>query len=320
MVDKRFRGSCETPRANGEVHSPAGVRELKAELKAGLSRKYIAIGERMWQWDFDERFADCMRMSYGYVPEKWLMKNGRCRVVMDPRTEQLHILPSVGQGGINIYGNFNEFRVVPVGTGSEVDFFRNLVLTDENSVEIRNDIFGGSDASFIEKMVDLMVDNVASINTLQLLAKSPFVFNTTEDNLLTCRNFYRELCEDRPAIFMNRDGESLDFIEMVNAKIDPALLDLFGKWETLVLEQLGVPGSMSNSKRAQQSVDEVELFSGDDKNTIRRAEKLAMREQACERMRELWGVDVSVISLIDSVKDNRERGEDVKQEGDDDDE
>lgn len=316
MVDKGFRGSWDTPRAGGEVHSPAGVRELKTELKAGLTRKYLAIGERMWQWNLDERFSDCMRMSYGYVPEKWLMRHGRCRVVMDPRTEQLHILPCVGKGGLNIYGNFVEFSVTPLGTGSEVDFFRSLTLTDDNSVEIRNDVFGGSDASFIEKMVDLMVDNIASINTLQLLAKSPFVFNTTEDNLLTCKNFYRELCEDRPAIFMNRDGESLDFVEMINSKIDPALLDLFGKWEALILEQLGVPGSMSNSKRAQQTVDEVELFSGDDKNTIRRAEKLAMREQACERMRELWGVDASVISLIDSVKDNRERGE-MQEKGDD---
>lgn len=316
MVDKRFKGSWETPRANGEVHSPAGVRELKAELKQAFVHKYTAIGERMWQWTLGDRFDDCMRMSYGYVPEKWLMKNGRCRVVMDPRTEQLHILPCVGKGGLNIYGNFVEFNVVPIGSGPEADYFRSLTLSDENSVEIRNDIFGGSDYSFIEKVCDLMVDNVASLNTLQLLAKSPFVFNTTEDNLLTCKNFYRELCEDKPAIFMNRDGESLDFIELINSKIDPALLDLFGKWESLILEQLGVPGSMSNSKRAQQTVDEVELFSGDDKNTIRRAEKLAMREQACERIRELWGVDAEVISIIDSQQDNRERGE--EQEGDDD--
>lgn len=311
--NRRFRGSWEQPRDKGEVHSPQGVKELKNALREGFRHKYIAIAERMWKWEFPDQFSDCMRMSYGYVPEKWLMINGRCRVFMEPRSEQLHILPCIGQGGLNIYGNFIEYRVQPTATNAATDHIREMVLTDENSVEIRNDIFGCSDLPVIEKAVDLMVDNIITLNTRQLIAKVPFVFNVSEDNLLAAKNYFRELCEDHPVIYTNSQGENVSPLDQVKTDIDPALLDLYGKWESIILEQLGVPGSMSNSKRAQQTVDEVQLFAGDDKNTIRRQEKLDMRQQACERMKELWGVDVTVTSVIDSDRDNMQR-EDSNQE------
>ena len=195
-----------------DVHSPIGVQELRRNVKWGLTRKYMGIAETMFRYEGLDtpQFEDMGIMSRDQVPEKFLMRNGSCVWFQDPATGQMHCLPYVADTGINMYGNPSGWYPVPVGwddtqrgRNPAIDRIRDTRLDATNSVLMMNDIFAGNDYAFIESMVNELVDNILTTNQLQLIAKAPFVFNVTEDNLLSAKNFFLAMCEDRPAIFVN---------------------------------------------------------------------------------------------------------------------
>ena len=295
-------------RSRNEVHSPVGVDELRKNIKYGLTRLYTGIAESMFQYDGieDTKFQDMTVMSQDTVPEVFLFRNGQC--VWFETAGQVHCLPLVMQGGVNIYGKMNTWHPVPVGwdetkkgQNRTMDNIAMLELNYDNSVVMRNDLFGGSDAPYIESMVAELVDNVLTMNQLQLIAKSPFVFNVTEDNMLTAKNFFLAMCEDRPAIFTNSNGERpMPVVESTQMKIDPALFELYDRFECQILEYIGFP-CVPITKRAQQSVGEVQ--SNDSKIFVRRMEKLNQRIKACERINNMFGTELNVVSVVDELTD-----------------
>lgn len=298
-------------RTRNEVHSPEGVKTLRKNIKWGLMKKYVGIAETMFKHELDDPLTEDMRaMSRDELPEKYLMRNGACVWFM--YSGQLHCLPFVEDGTLNIYGKPVSWHPVPYAYNSETDRGKNKVfdeifdlkLTLENSVIMRNDIFAGSDYEFIESMVNELVDNTLTVNQLQLLAKMPYVWKVSENNLMTAKNIMLAICEDKPGIFINADGEAVELVEQTHAPIDPAIFEIFDRFECLVLEQIGFPCTPI-TKRAQQSVSEVE--SNDDKLSARRKEKLWQREKAYNRINKLFGTNLSVVSIIDSLEDNPEQ-------------
>lgn len=304
MMASKMNKSWE--RSRNEVHSPVGVDELRRNVRFGLTRLYTGIAESMFRYDGMDhvKFQDMTVMSQDTVPEVFLFRNGQC--VWFETAGQVHCLPLTMQGGVNIYGKMNSWHPVPVGWDESkrgqnrtVDDIAMMDLSYDNSVVMRNDLFGGSDAPYIESMVAELVDNVLTMNQLQLIAKSPFVFNVTEDNMLTAKNFFLAMCEDRPAIFTNSNGERpMPVVESTQMKIDPALFELYDRFECQILEYIGFP-CVPITKRAQQSVSEVQ--SNDSKIYVRRMEKLNQRIKACERINDMFGTDLSVVSVVDEL-------------------
>ena len=311
-------------RVRDEIHSPEGIVELKKNIKAGLIKKYSGLFENMFSYDFESPEFDDMRvMSRDTVPEKFLFKNGRCCWFQDQKTKQIHCLPFVeNASGINIYGQINEWSPVPVGYtddkrgtySAEVERIRNTVLTADTSVIMKNDIFGFGDMAFVESMVNELVDNILTMNQLQLLAAYPFVFNVSEDNVMTAKNFFLAVAEHKPAIFTNLNGEKvLPVVEKIEAKIDPALFELFDRFECQILEFAGFP-CVPITKRAQQTVSEVE--SNSEKIRARRQDRFNQRRIACERIAAMWNVRITVHSLIDEWIDEQSKNEEQKEVSD----
>ena len=310
-----------------DVHSPNGVQELRRNVKWGLTRKYMGIAETMFRYEGLDapQFEDMSIMSRDQVPEKFLMRNGSCVWFRDPATGQMHCLPYVADTGINMYGNPSGWYPVPVGwddtqrgRNPAIDRIRDTRLDATNSVLMQNDIFAGNDYAFIESMVNELVDNILTTNQLQLIAKAPFVFNVTEDNLLSAKNFFLAMCEDRPAIFVSAYGDKPQpVLESTQMKIDPALFEIFDRFECQILEYLGFP-CVPITKRAQQTVSEVQ--SNDGKIYTRRQEKLKQRSNACDRINAMFGTSLRCVSVIDedlaspeadSEGTEDDRGEDV---------
>lgn len=296
---------------DGEIHSPEGVEDMKREVKDGLTRFYVGIAESMWRYDFpDEAFQDMLTMSQDTVPEQWLVQNGKC--CWFAIEGQLHCLPLVYDSeGLNLYGKIAGWSPMPYGyndltkSGKTVprswSEIASMKLDPSNSVIMKNDLHGRGDGAMIEKMVDALVDNVLTMSQLQLLASSPYIFNVTEDNLLSAKNYFLMLSEHKPAIFLNSMGDKpVPQLEQVTTRIDPALFDLFDRFECILLTYLGFP-CVPISKRAQQSVSEVQ--SNDDKLTARRMEKLLQRERAIDRLNRLFGTHASVVSIIDEMQE-----------------
>lgn len=287
-----------------KLHSPEGIVELKTQVRYGLIKKYVGLAESMFGYvGFDNEIFDDMRvMSQDTVPELFLMKNGSCCWFADPATEQIHCLPYASETKINMYGKISGWSPVPVGfdplkPNESMDRIRKLKLDAGNSVIMKNDLYGGNDEGFILKMIDELTDNIVTLNQLQLLAKCPFIFKTAEDNLLSAKNFYLGLSNDAPAVFINALGEDPSPItESVRAPIDPAIFEIFDRFECMILEYIGYP-CVPITKRAQQTVSEVQ--SNDDKIRMRRYEKWYQRESACERINAMFGTELHCISLLD---------------------
>lgn len=302
------------------VHAPEGIDELKQNVKWGMLRLYTGMAESMWRYDFPEGFEDMQEMSWGTAPERFMFDNGQAVWFKDEATQQYHILPfTTNTKGINMYGKPVEWSPVPVGwddmKGSRnpaVTRIHNLKLNYDNSVIMRNDLHGAGDRGYVESMVNEMVDNTLTLNQLQLIAKCPFVFNVSEDNVLSAKNYYLMLAENRPVIFTNALGDRvIPTVESTNVPIDTALFDLFDRWESQLLTYLGIP-NVAITKRAQQTVSEVQ--SNDSKLYIRRMEKLHQREMAMDRMKEVFGVDVKVHSVIDELEEEAVTDETVQED------
>ena len=310
-----------------DVHSPNGVQELRRNVKWGLMRKYMGIAESMYRYEGldDPVFEDMNIMSRDQVPEKFLMRNGSCVWFRDKKTGQIHCLPYVADTGINMYGNPSGWYPVPVGwddtkrgMNPAIDRIRDTRLDGTDSVLLNNDTFAGNDYAFIESMVNELVDNILTTNQLQLIAKAPFVFNVTEDNLLSAKNFFLAMCEDRPAIFVSAYGDKPQpVLESTQMKIDPALFEILDRFECQILEYLGFP-CVPITKRAQQTVSEVQ--SNDGKIYTRRQEKLKQRSNACDRINAMFGTSLRCVSVIDedlaspeadSEGTEDDRGEDI---------
>ena len=291
-----------------QPHSPPGIERLKKNVKAGLMKFYAGIAESMWEYEGlqeAEQFRDALEMSRDTIPEKFLYRNGECAVF--GIGDQLHILPVVYEGGINIYGNIARWHPVPVGwtddaTGNyspELAAIRNLDLGPDNSVILRNDLFGQSDLLFVETMIDELVDNVLTVNQLQLLAGVPYVFNVTEDNVMSAKNYFLAIAERRAVIFTNALGDKIaPAIESTGVKIDPAIFEIYDRWECMLLEALGFD-CVPITKRAQQTVSEVQ--SNDGKIAMKRREKLLQRQRDWDRVNRMFGTDIRVVSVLDEM-------------------
>jgi len=319
----RIEPSWEKAR-KADIHSPQGVRELREEAKAALMRKYTGLAQGMFRWEFDDSFSDMTVMSQGEAPEKYLWLNGSACVF--ELEGQHHILPWTMNTGLNLYGMPASWHAVPVSTaygaaytqGGNALFDRIIgtPLDQESSVIIRNDLLSGTDKAFVSKMVDMLVDNILTENQLQLIARAPVVFNVSEDNLLSAKNYFKSVSDCRPVIFTNSNGEGIDPVVPLNGKIDPSVFELFDRVECLILDQLGYPCTPI-TKRAQQSVSEVE--SNGDKLKARRDEKLRQREIACDRMKEVFGATVSVESVVDAYAEEQLDKQEEINEGQEDD-
>lgn len=295
-------------RTRDEVHSPTGVKELRDSVKYGLTRKYIGMAESMFRYEGldDPMLEDMQIMSQDTVPEVFLMRNGQCVWFKDDASDQIHCLPMVMDNAINMYGKPSAWYPVPVGwtdttspisRDAAIARIRNTRLDATNSVVMRNDLFGGNDMDYINAMVNELVDNTLTMNQLQLIAKCPFVFNVTEDNMLSAKNFLLAMSNDKPAIFINATGEKpLPVVESTQMKIDPALFELFDRFECQILEYIGFP-CVPITKRAQQTVSEVQ--SNEAKIYMRRQEKWNQRQKACDRINEMFGTSLRCVSIID---------------------
>ena len=310
-MGKKINPSWQQER--GSIHSPEGVKDLRRELKDALVRKYCGLAENMWKYNFEDfpQFEDMLLMTRDDHPEKTLMQNGIG--VWFELNGQWQFLPCVMNSEINIYGNPVGWSPIPVGYVDGIDrgksavrdSIRDMKLDATNSVLMKDSLYGRSDYSVICKAVDALVDNYLTINQLTLLSKSPYVFRVGPDNILDAKNFFLALAEDKPAIFKWNSVEELTAVtESTGVTIDTGLFDVLRQWENMLLEQLGIPGSQKTQKRAQQTVDEVNM--GEDMTSLRRKEKYKYRKLAIDRLNEMAGTNVEVISVIDSEADNRE--------------
>ena len=318
--------SCERKAVPSALHSQEGIQELEDAVRYGLRTKYYSIAQSMFRydgWSDEPLFRDMNLMSRDTMPERWIFDEGEAVLFMFG--DQLQILPMVYNTGVNIYGYPDSWHPQPVGWDTNggdavISALTSLKLDADNSVVFRNDRFGTADSVYINAKVEQLVDAALTFNQLELLAKCPFIFATSPENILTNKNVYLDIASNKPVIYKSMAGAADPSVLQLANDIDPALFELYDRNECDILEYLGYP-CVPITKRAQQSVSEVQ--SNDDKIQSRRNERLFYRQQAVDRMNAMFGTNVTVVSVIDEQAEKLRQEAQEEQEsmygGDDDD-
>lgn len=302
MSKRKLQGSWE--RTPDSTYSPAGLENLRRSVRSGLREMYTGIIQSMFEHDLsDQRFEIMNVMSRDLLPERLLMKYGMCVWFEEPSTKDLYCMPCVMKKGVNMYGFPASWSPIPYGWSEgtkyspKIEQLMQLELDDTNSVIMLNNRKGEGDLGYIFAKIDELVNVQLTENQLVLLARAPFVFSVTEDNLLTAKNFFLKLARCEPVIYTNKLGEeSIPEVLPTPTKMDPAVCELFDRFMCDLLEFAGIE-CVPITKRAQQSVSEVQ--SNNDKIYLRRLEKLTCRQKAYERINKMFGVNASVRSIID---------------------
>ena len=340
---KKILPSWEKTRKADNPHSPEGIDRLKETVKGALIRYYTGIAEvGMWEYTFEgECFNDFNAMTRGVIPEKFLMQGNA--VSFFRVGDQVHALPAVlSDKGVNWYGNWVSWKVTPVGASALSDpplAFREVMartFTDyrldvkgtEPAVLMWDNAFANtSDYDMIVTAVDVLVDNLLGLNQLALLASNPVIYRCGRNSIGDAKNAFLAMAEHRSALFVYEDMEQpLPATESQNVTVDTGLITLYSHWESILLQQLGIPSAQSPDKKAQLTEMEAEMTLGEKPVDLRRREKLAFRQKAVEELNEflqLEGLDgsVTVISTIDSMLDDeKDAAEFSDDEGDEKDE
>ena len=328
---KKVQPSWERPRKADNPHSPEGVDRIKEVVKSALIRYYTGIAEvGMFEYKFpDDCFRDFNAMTRGVQPEKFLMQGNA--VSFFKHGDQVHCLPAVlSDGGLNWYGNWCTWKVTPVGAmdgrqmpqafrevmSKTFTDFRIPLDTCEPAVLAWDSAFGGeSDFALITTAVDVLVDHLLAMNQLEMLVSSPVVYRCTRNNIGDAKNSFLAMAEHRPALFTYDEAEqALPAFETTNVTIDPTVITLYSHWESVLLQQLGIPTAASPEKHSQMSVLEASLTLGESPVDLRRREKLFFRQKMVDELNECFGTHVTVLSVIDSMKDDQEDAEEHGEE------
>lgn len=280
------------------LHSVEGAEALKNTLRTALTNRYRTIAESMFVWTLDDNFSDMLSMTHNEIPERFLFDGGKCCTFR--YADQLYFARVGAETSINIYGNAETWMPTVVGTSPASNRINQLKLDRSDSVIVYNNKTGTGDSAVIAKFVEMLIDNIVTMNQLQILARSPYIFRINKDNLLTVKNFYLNLAEGRPVMYLEKSigDEIKNVLERSDVKIDPSLFELYDRIECLLMEQLGLE-CVPITKRAQQSIAEVE--SNHEKIFLVKQDKLEQRQKACEEINAIYGCNISVKSALDQL-------------------
>lgn len=247
-------------------------------------RKLFKIAVSRYKWEnlpesVDPRFL-----------EMTLFERGMAAFFQDPVLGYL-ALPTTIQGMLNVY-NIPTQRMAYANNGYQ------MILNETNSVVIFNDYTHCTGYEEIEAFAyDLyLCDEVRNINIKA--QRTPVLIKAPEAQRLTLENVFMQFDGNKPVIY-GTDDLNLDAIEVINLnapfvadKINVLKADIWNE----ALTALGIP-NVAQNKRSSLLTDEVERMQGGSFSS--RYSGLAMREEACEDINKMFGLDISVHYRLD---------------------
>lgn len=254
------------------------------DLMGTLRSQYFNIATNIFKW---EGMPKEIPIRY---PERWLYESGMCVFFEVPLAGYACLPVMTGSIKKNMYGEPSEWRAVALGDLSGK--VASMQLNESNSVLIRNDTMYRATQPYVDIMIKQMV-NVEITMRLNINAqKNPMWFKVSDENVLQKKNDFIEFFEGEPVFF--KDAMSPDQFEFINPDIKyigNELADTYNVYKYRLLAYLGLdnPGV---DKKERMLVSESE--SNSDEIMMIRNARFEQRSIACERINELFGLNVSV--------------------------
>ena len=216
--------------------------------------------------------------------ERFLFDDGKSIFFRDPKMSFM-CLQAHDDGKVNPYGD-------PIGYWAVGHGYRKY-FTADNCVIIENNPMRIATHDFVMHYVNKITESERTMDVNIKACKTPFIFACDDKDVLTFKRIFQQVDGNTPAIFADK-GLNLDAITAFNTGVKflgNELQDYKKSVENELLTLLGYDNLAVDKK------ERVNLSEANSNNQITQsfAElQLRSRQEACDRINEMYGLNVSV--------------------------
>lgn len=226
--------------------------------------------------------------------EKTLFENGRAIFVNDREMSFLNLRVAPFDT-VNVYEECTKYTAFSVGYSKDFSDGKDCVYIRNNYCETATD-----------EIIRMYAERIANIQLtidLNLNAhKTPVLIRTDEKSKLTLENLYTQYNNNKPVIVVT-NSLSEKPIEVINTDapyiIDKLREEMRSTWYE-ALEFLGINTNPSYKKK--ERLIDAEVKSNNEEVIIQSDVMLLCREDACRKINDLFGLDVSVKRRVETVE------------------
>lgn len=202
------------------------------------------------------------------------------------------VLRAGSLGPLNVYDNPTSYQVL----GGSGDFRVNQKLTNEECIPIWANYMRVAEMPNIIMWANRLAEIDRTIEISAINARQTRAVSVPEDMRLSAQNVIQQMREGVETVFGTESlGDIIKAIETIDLESHPAklpnLLISKGKIWNEIMTFMGVSNSNEDKKERLVS-DEVHIK--DEQIDLIKAMNLSSRQQAAERINEMFGLDISV--------------------------
>lgn len=222
---------------------------------------------------------------------------------------------------VMIGGRLDVYRIPITRTAFAQNGYQ-MQLNPNNSVIIFNNMLHTNSILDVREMSKRLYEIQRTIDVNVIQQKTPKIITCTENQRLVMKNLYAQYMGNEPFIFgdKNLDLSGIKTLDTTSPYVADKLYELKTQYWNEALTYLGI-SNVNTVKKERMITDEVQRNLG---GTIAsRHSRLFMRQQACEQINRMFGLNISVEyredvhALDDSDIDNSYSSDDTNKGGDD---
>lgn len=184
-----------------------------------------------------------------------------------------------------------------------------MKLDPSNSVIIFNNMLHNNSVLDVQEMSKRLYEIQRTIDVNVIQQKTPKIITCTENQRVVMKNLYAQYMGNEPFIFgdKNLDLSGIKTLDTTSPYVADKLYELKTQYWNEALTYLGI-SNVNTVKKERMITDEVQRNLG---GTIAsRYSRLLMRQQACEQINRMFGLNISVdyredIQAIDTYGDDK---------------
>lgn len=193
---------------------------------------------------------------------------------------------------VMIGGRLDVYRIPNTRTAFAQNGYR-MELDPSNSVIIFNNMLHTNSILDVQEMSKRLYEIQRTIDVNVIQQKTPKIITCTENQRLVMKNLYAQYMGNEPFIFgdKNLDLSGIKTFDTTSPYVADKLYDLKTQYWNEALTYLGI-SNVNTVKKERMITDEVQRNLG---GTIAsRYSRLFMRQQACEQINKMFGLNISV--------------------------
>lgn len=193
---------------------------------------------------------------------------------------------------VMIGGTLNVYRIPITRTAFAQNGYQ-MKLDQSNSVIIFNNMLHTNSILDVQEISKRLYEIQRTIDINVIQQKTPKIITCTENQRLVMKNLYAQYMGNEPFIFgdKNLDLSGIKTFDTTSPYVADKLYDLKTQYWNEALTYLGI-SNVNTVKKERMITDEVQRNLG---GTIAsRYSRMFMRQQACEQINKMFGLNISV--------------------------